>query len=90
MVNKCVIVRSISFNFVHISNICVTVEVQPYKLLCIVQVYLLLDEFIMGGELQETSKKVSVRCLRRFTMPWHPCRPVSMTVQHSQAYVAGL
>lgn len=24
-----------------------------------VQVYLLLDEFIMGGELQETSKKVS-------------------------------
>ena len=26
------------------------------------QVYLLLDEFIMGGELQETSKKVSILC----------------------------
>lgn len=25
---------------------------------CFPQVYLLLDEFIMGGELQETSKKV--------------------------------
>ena len=27
-----------------------------------VQVYLLLDEFIMGGELQETSKKVDIHC----------------------------
>lgn len=27
-----------------------------------VQVYLLLDEFIMGGELQETSKKVDILC----------------------------
>ncbi len=25
---------------------------------CVMQVYLILDEFIMGGELEETSKKV--------------------------------
>ena len=28
----------------------------------LLQVYLLLDEFIMGGELQETSKKVCICC----------------------------
>ena len=26
------------------------------------QVYLILDEFIMGGEIQETSKKVPALC----------------------------
>ena len=37
-------------------------EQQGYikTVLCPPQVYLILDEFIMGGELQETSKKVSV------------------------------
>jgi hypothetical protein len=25
---------------------------------CVLQVYLILDEFILGGEFQETSKKV--------------------------------
>ena len=30
-------------------------------LLALVQVYLILDEFIMGGEIQETSKKVRSR-----------------------------
>ncbi len=32
------------------------------------QVYLILDEFIMGGELQETSKKVSATS--RWTSVW--------------------
>ncbi len=40
-------------------------------LLALVQVYLILDEFIMGGEIQETSKKV--RSLR----PHKPGVPIS-------------
>ena len=40
-------------------------------LLALVQVYLILDEFIMGGEIQETSKKV------RSPRPHKPDVPLS-------------
>ena len=40
-------------------------------LLALVQVYLILDEFIMGGEIQETSKKV------RSLKPHKPGAPIS-------------
>jgi len=33
-----------------------------HQTVTVLQVYLLLDEFIMGGELQETSKKASLVC----------------------------
>jgi hypothetical protein len=33
---------------------------EHYKLLVLLQVYLILDEFILAGELQETSKKVQL------------------------------
>ena len=35
------------------------------KKLLALQVYLILDEFIMGGEIQETSKKVIGLCTSR-------------------------
>lgn len=38
---------------------------QPVRLF--VQVYLILDEFILGGEFEETSKKVSPCCTHRNT-----------------------
>jgi hypothetical protein len=33
---------------------------EHYKLLVLLQVYLILDEFILAGELQETSKKAII------------------------------
>ena len=52
---------------------------------CPGQVYLILDEFIMGGEIQETSKKVHTRpctgmcpSLRPFRRKMH-CLPYSVT-----------
>lgn len=43
-------------------NIFINVVVVPgsFNFICDLQVYLILDEFILAGELQETSKKVCV------------------------------
>jgi len=46
----------------------------------VLQVYLLLDEFIMGGELQETSKKASLIC-----KPAHEQRTLTSVIHRRRA-----
>lgn len=45
-----------------LKNIFITVVVVPcsFNFICDLKVYLILDEFILAGELQETSKKVCI------------------------------
>lgn len=42
----------------HLVGICYCRSLAANVQLCVLQVYLILDEFILGGEFEETSKKV--------------------------------
>ena len=60
---------------------CMSIAPVDNYIIC-VQVYLLLDEFIMGGELQETSKKVRHAC------PLTPCSLLSNLFWHCDLAVS--